>query len=311
MNYQQEYDQLIEQARSNNRKKGKGIYYEAHHIKPKCIGGEGKRSQWRWHPNIILLTASEHLLAHQLLHKIHPTNYKLLKALWGMMTYINEGRTYILDCEEYEEVRIKVAHEQSVRMSGENNPNYGIKRPEHAIKMSGDNNPKWKGGAYHKCNCGKEIFKSNNTCMDCRDLKGEKNGMYKKTNYDVWCEQYGEEVAKQKWDELQKKASNSRIGLLAGEKNPNHGKVGELNAFYGKTHTQEVIDNNRELAKLRTGFDGQRTKIIGNPYTGIFYTADELGELFGVSRSYVLRLVNNGQTVSKFKELFVVVEKSI
>jgi hypothetical protein len=314
MNYQKIYDDLIIKARSKNRKRGDGVYYEAHHILPKCMGGKGKTHQWKTHPNIVLLTADEHLFAHKLLHHLHPNNPKLLKALWSMMVLIKEGRTYILSNKEYEEVRTKVSILQSESMSGKNHPNYGIKRPEHGFKLSGENNPRWSGGLdsqYILCNCGKKIHKTKTTCLICRDLRGYKNGMHQRTNYDVWCEQYGEEVAKQKWDELQKKAAKSRIGLLAGEKNPNYGKVGELNAFYGKTHTQKVIDKNRELAKLRTGFNGQNTNIIVNPITGIFYTADELGELYGVSRGYISRLIRNGQTVSKLKELFIVVKKTV
>jgi hypothetical protein len=314
MNYQKIYDDLMIKARSENRKRGDGNYYEAHHIIPKCMGGKGKVHQWRKHPNIVLLTAAEHLFAHKILHHIHPTNPKLLKALWGMMSFIKEGRTYILSNSEYEEIRIKISILQSETYSGENHPFYGIKRPNQSNQMTGENNPRWSGGVdlqYTTCKCGKKIHKTKKTCIQCRDLSGKNNGMFNRTNYDVWCEKYGKDIAKQKWDESQNKAAKSRIGLLVGEKNPNYGKVGELNVFYGKTHSQEVIDKNRELAKLRTGFDGQRTKIIINPYTGIFYTADEIGELYGVSRGYILRLIKNEQTVSKLKELFIVVDKTI
>jgi len=62
MNYQRIYDELIQRARSENRVKGGDVYYEAHHIIPKCVGGKGKYSQWRTHDNIILLTVREHIL---------------------------------------------------------------------------------------------------------------------------------------------------------------------------------------------------------------------------------------------------------
>jgi hypothetical protein len=42
------------------------FYTESHHIIPKCMGGEGKTTQWRTHPNIVLLTAEEHFNVHKL-----------------------------------------------------------------------------------------------------------------------------------------------------------------------------------------------------------------------------------------------------
>jgi len=41
MNYQRIYNQLIERAQSENRVKSREFYFEAHHIIPKCMGGEG------------------------------------------------------------------------------------------------------------------------------------------------------------------------------------------------------------------------------------------------------------------------------
>lgn len=56
-----------------------GIYYEGHHIIPLCLGGEGKNKEYK-HPNLVLLTKKEHLLAHRLLIKIYPKNRYILYA---------------------------------------------------------------------------------------------------------------------------------------------------------------------------------------------------------------------------------------
>lgn len=51
------------------------IYYEKHHIIPRCIGGSDNEL------NLVLLTAREHFLAHYLLCKIYGNtihSYKLL-----------------------------------------------------------------------------------------------------------------------------------------------------------------------------------------------------------------------------------------
>ena len=81
MNYKRIYDDLIGKAQSEDRSKGGDIYYEAHHIIPKCMGGEGLERQWKTHPNIILLTAREHFVAHLLLASIYPDNTKIQYAL--------------------------------------------------------------------------------------------------------------------------------------------------------------------------------------------------------------------------------------
>jgi hypothetical protein len=84
MNYEVIYNKIIGRAKSENRVKNKQTYYEAHHIIPKCMGGEGESSQWRHHSNIVLLTAKEHFIVHQLLCEIYPKHPGLLFALWAM-----------------------------------------------------------------------------------------------------------------------------------------------------------------------------------------------------------------------------------
>ena len=39
MNYEKIYYNIIEKAKTETRRKGKEIYYESHHILPKCIEG--------------------------------------------------------------------------------------------------------------------------------------------------------------------------------------------------------------------------------------------------------------------------------
>jgi hypothetical protein len=98
MDYQRLYDELVRKAQSESRVKDKGeTYYEAHHIIPKCMGGEGKTSQWRWHPNIVLLTAREHFMAHYYLTKTHPDNLRLAFAFWRMCNQqsISQKRNYL------------------------------------------------------------------------------------------------------------------------------------------------------------------------------------------------------------------------
>ena len=58
MNYLKIYENIIEKSKKENRKKENGIYYEKHHIVPKCMGGSDDTE------NLIILTAREHFIAH-------------------------------------------------------------------------------------------------------------------------------------------------------------------------------------------------------------------------------------------------------
>lgn len=70
MNYEKIYIDLI----NNAKHKSYTGYFENHHIIPKSIGGSDEVG------NLVLLSAREHFVAHQLLVKIFPKNDKLLYA---------------------------------------------------------------------------------------------------------------------------------------------------------------------------------------------------------------------------------------
>lgn len=109
MNYQRIYNQIIERAKNSKRIKGCGIYYEGHHIIPKCLGGEGLVKNYNTHPNIVLLTPREHFLCHLLLCEIYPKNIKLYQALWLMSTNKNKRKNqrYKISSRVYERLKIK------------------------------------------------------------------------------------------------------------------------------------------------------------------------------------------------------------
>ena len=92
MNYERIYNELISNAKLQNRAKSPSSYYEAHHIVPVCLGGKGKHSEWKTHSNIVLLTAREHYIAHKLLCFIYPDNLKLAAAFYAMLTMKSKGR---------------------------------------------------------------------------------------------------------------------------------------------------------------------------------------------------------------------------
>lgn len=118
MDYQKIYNDIMLKARSEKRKKGGNIYYEAHHIVPKCMGGKGTVSQWKKHPNIILLTAKEHFISHKLLHLIYPNNKKIFNALYCFIRKSkHQERNYNISSREYQELKDKKS-----KYMKENNP---------------------------------------------------------------------------------------------------------------------------------------------------------------------------------------------
>ena len=86
MNYQKIYESIINKAKSENRKKHNGTYYENNHIKPRCLnGGEEKE-------NKVLLTAKEHFICHKLLLKIYPNSAGLNYAYYAMVYFPSNYR---------------------------------------------------------------------------------------------------------------------------------------------------------------------------------------------------------------------------
>jgi hypothetical protein len=90
MNHQKIYDSIIKKAKFKNRIKlhknrEDYIYYENHHINPKCLNGSEEKE------NKVLLTAKEHYVCHKLLTYMYPRNRKIVNAFFRM-TFDKRGR---------------------------------------------------------------------------------------------------------------------------------------------------------------------------------------------------------------------------
>jgi hypothetical protein len=79
MNYQKIYDALITKAKSRPTEPEQ--YYESHHVRPRCLGGGDNEE------NLVLLTAEEHYVAHQLLVKLNPGHGGLAYAAYLMTIF--------------------------------------------------------------------------------------------------------------------------------------------------------------------------------------------------------------------------------
>lgn len=202
MNYAKIYNQIIKNAKSKNRLKNTGIYYETHHIIPKSLGGSNKKE------NLVLLTAREHFICHALLVKIHkhvPENYlKMLRAFVMLSTMKNNSQSErYIHSKIYESVKMKLYGPNGLS-SGSNGAFYG---------------------KTHNYETRKQLS---------RNKIGDKNPMYGKTPWnkgktkesDQRIKDYGE---KQKQSEYNKNrpdiSEETRAKLSIAAKNNNLGKI--------------------------------------------------------------------------------------
>lgn len=133
MNYLSIYNSIINKSKSGNRRRKSKkdityVYYESHHIIPKCLGGTNDKS------NLVLLTAREHFVVHQLLVKMYPSEHKLVFALRMMCLATDK---HIRNNKEYSWIREKVAKSLSESQRGKS---YGFKFPKGHQLSSGKNN---------------------------------------------------------------------------------------------------------------------------------------------------------------------------
>lgn len=96
MDYKRIYESIIQKARNEDRKKGNGIYYESHHIIPKCLGGSDKKD------NRVLLTAKEHFVCHKLLTKIYPDSNGIRFSFFLMCQSSDSQERYEISSRDYE-----------------------------------------------------------------------------------------------------------------------------------------------------------------------------------------------------------------
>ena len=120
MNYKKIYDLLIKKRTENIL--SDDVYFEVHHIVPKCVGGEDIDD------NLVRLTPKEHFVAHRLLTKIY--SYKGIRYAYNMMVFttidalkkysnkISTKRYYRVSSREYNDCRQWLSKEASEFFKG-------------------------------------------------------------------------------------------------------------------------------------------------------------------------------------------------
>lgn len=123
--YTKWYYNIINATNAGNRIKGKGEYYESHHIIPKSFGGNNSKS------NLVLLTAREHYMCHLLLPQMMIEPIKAGKMVYAFVRMKHKCKNNkMFD-------RFRTAYGRLT--AGENNPFYGKKHTAECIaNMSGE-----------------------------------------------------------------------------------------------------------------------------------------------------------------------------
>ena len=111
MNYRHIYCKIISYAKSQNRTRNNGDYYECHHILPKSLFPLWKNRK----SNKVFLTAREHFFVHQLLTKIYPGS-EMTFAIHAFVSRPNAD--YKITSREYERIKKSFSKLQSERMIG-------------------------------------------------------------------------------------------------------------------------------------------------------------------------------------------------
>lgn len=125
MDYKGVYERLIQKAVARRFVDG---YSEKHHVKPRCLGGTDERA------NLVVLTAEEHFLAHQLLVKMLPEERGLVFAL-DKMTLAHNSKCR--SNRAYGWIRRKVMCALSSRMKSNNPMSSEASRKRLSVSMTG------------------------------------------------------------------------------------------------------------------------------------------------------------------------------
>jgi hypothetical protein len=241
MNYQRIYDSIIENAKLQNRKKKQGIYYEEHHIIPKCLGGKDRKI------NLVLLTAKEHFVCHHLLYKANPKNIKLYYAFFCMCTINVASSLNAIDFDivrnyYYENIGYQKKHSEEAKkkMSEsrikyfEDNPNAREELSKSLLEYYETHDSKTKGSVR-----GPMSEETKQKLRDIANLRFETEDGY-------WLGKHLSEETKQKLSITHK----LRFENMTDEEWDVYMKNlprGEDNAWFGKHHSDETKEKLRQI----------------------------------------------------------------
>jgi len=224
LNYEKIYNALVEKAKVRGLDKSKDSgYYEIHHILPRCLGGSDHKS------NLVMFTGREHFISHMLLWKMYPRNSDLMHAAW-MMSHTRKG--YKVNSTTYEALSIDHSIWLSERMGGINSPQFKDLTGQRNGKLVVLEHVGWKllnngfSTSTWLCQC---------DCGNFRTLQSKEVSLSCKSSY-------------------------KSCGCLTAEVSSL--RVGDKNAFYGRTHSEE---SKAKMAEKKFGRSPSNKGVKGTP----------------------------------------------
>jgi len=220
MNYLKVYNSIISNAKSENRVKLnkndiKYVYYENHHILPKCLKGTNDKE------NLVLLTAREHFICHKLLTKIYSNHRGIILAFYRLTTDKKQRKISSKDYEYSKYLISSISHTTETKKK----ISESLKGKKHSLE-----NRKKRSQNYKE----KEIN------------KGEKNPMFGVTPWikgKKHSKETLEKMRKPKSEEAKKHMSISHLGNIPWMKGKTHSvetKKKIIEAGKGRKHTEET-----------------------------------------------------------------------
>jgi len=176
--YTKTYFNIIRSRQTLNRCK-KDSYYESHHIIPRCLGGDNKKT------NLVLLTAKEHYICHLLLIKMTEGKARSkmclgLKCLSQMKNHKQQRRPTSRMFERFRIEANKAISDNHARLSGPANPQYGKPSPNRGVVMSDEQKKKISNAlkGIERSETHKQNLILNHRCRKGHDVwnKGKKTG---------------------------------------------------------------------------------------------------------------------------------------
>jgi hypothetical protein len=136
--YKKWYYSIILNARKEKRIKNTLIYYEKHHIIPKCLNGTNDKE------NLVLLTAKEHFICHKLLCKM-TNKTKEIYLLKSAVAYFMNNTKRNLSSKYIEEARKiqsdnkkkQIPWNKGIKHSEETKRKIGLKNSRTTLTESG------------------------------------------------------------------------------------------------------------------------------------------------------------------------------
>jgi len=201
VNYKKIHDSIIERA----QKRLLDGYYEKHHIIPRCMGGLNDPD------NLVNLTPEEHYIVHQLLVKMYPNNYTLIKAAAMMVPNRPNNKMYGWIKRRFSKI-------QKEAQSGKKNSQYntvwvtnGKDNKKVAVKSQLEDGW-WKGRTVVP-----NIRKQVGMCRECKKVVDHKNTVAKRIKSKHYrirrSESYQKAVARKQYQMFRQ--SNLSLGAFS------------------------------------------------------------------------------------------------